>query len=152
MAKNQKNKIIIIFAAFTLLIAASAPFVSAFARETGVKNDQNVPASKETKEEMPNQPVIGPGKAIKPAKNPYADAKITVEIIPAANKTFCYDILIDGKRFIHQPSIPGLPGNKGFATKQKAKKVADYVVKKIRNNEVPPTVTKDELRKLGVLK
>ena len=32
-----------------------------------------------------------------------------------------------------------------------AKKVAEFVIKKIRNNELPPTVTIEELRALGVL-
>ena len=84
--------------------------------------------------------------------NPYAKAEIKIKIIPSINKTFGYDIFINGQRVIHQPHIPAVPGNKGFTTKAKAQKVAEFVVKKIRNNDMPPTVTIDDLKKMGVLK
>ena len=89
---------------------------------------------------------------LKEQNNPYANAKITTKIIPSINKTFGYDIIVNGKTLVHQPSIPAMPGNNGFTTKEKARKVADFVVKKIRNNEMPPTVTVDDLNKMGVLK
>ena len=85
-------------------------------------------------------------------KNPYANAELTIKIIPSTNHTFGYDILLYGRPLVHQPSIPGLPGNDGFTTKEKAQKVAELVLKKIRNNEMPPTVTIEELNSLGVLK
>lgn len=91
-------------------------------------------------------------KDIKNQTNPYANAKITIKIIPSVNKTFGYDIFMDGKLLVHQPHIPAVPGNKGFASKEKAQKVAEFVVKKIRRNEMPPTVTVDNLNKMGVLK
>jgi len=94
----------------------------------------------------------GVGKEVKEQKNPYANAELTIKIIPSAKKTFGYDILLYGKPFVHQPSIPGLPGNEGFTTKEAAQTVADFVVKKIRNNEMPPTVTMENLKALGVLK
>ena len=84
--------------------------------------------------------------------NPYANAEITTKIIPSANNTFGYDILMNGRPLVHQPNIPGLPGNEGFTTKERAQKVAEFVLKKIRNNEMPPTVTIEELNTLGVLK
>jgi hypothetical protein len=86
----------------------------------------------------------------KPA--PYSDADISVKVIPSANKTYGYDILLYGRPLVHQPNIPGLPGNKGFTTKKRARTVANYVVKKIRNNEMPPTVTIEDLNKMDVLK
>lgn len=51
---------------------------------------------------------------------------------------------------IHQASIPGKSGNKGFNRKADAQKVAMFVIQKIRKGEMPPTITKDELRNLGV--
>jgi len=89
---------------------------------------------------------------VKEQKNPYANAEITIKIIPSANKTFGYDILLYGRPLVHQPNIPGLPGNEGFTTKERAQTVAEFVVKKIRNNEMPPTVTIEDLNKMGVLK
>lgn len=91
-------------------------------------------------------------KEVKQEKNPYAKAEITVAIISSVNNTFGYDILLFGKPIVHQPNIPGLPGNEGFTTKEKAQAVADFVVNKIRKNEMPPTVTMEELNALGVLK
>jgi len=89
---------------------------------------------------------------VKEQKNPYADAEITIKIIPSVNNTFGYDILLYGRPLVHQPNIPGLPGNEGFTTKARAQTIAEFVVKKIRNNEMPPTVTIEDLNKMGVLK
>ncbi len=88
---------------------------------------------------------------VKQQKNPYANAEITIKIIPSTQKTFGYDILLHGKPLVHQPNIPALPGNEGFSTREKAQTVAEFVVKKIRKNEMPPTVTIEDLNKMGVL-
>ena len=85
------------------------------------------------------------------AVNPYRDAEIKAVIIPLASNTYGYDIYVYGSVLVHQPSRPGLPGNTGFATEEDAMKVAELVIKKIRNNEMPPTVTIEELRELRVL-
>jgi hypothetical protein len=95
---------------------------------------------------------ISADEAVKQQKNPYANAEIAIKIIPSANKTFGYDILLYGRPLVHQPTIPGLPGNEGFATKKRAQTVAEFVVKKIRNNEMPSTVTIDDLNNIRVLK
>jgi hypothetical protein len=86
-----------------------------------------------------------------PAAARLASNKLTYNIIPAANNTFCYDVLADGKILIHQPSKPGLPGNEGFKTKTSAEKVAQLIMTKIKNGEMPPSVTPAELKKLNVL-
>lgn len=62
-----------------------------------------------------------------------------------------YNILLDGKLFIRQPSIPSMPGNKGFADEEKAKKVAEFITYKIQNGIMPPSTNKQELDSLGVL-
>jgi hypothetical protein len=95
---------------------------------------------------------ISADEAEKQQKNSYAKAEITITIIPSSNNTFGYDILLYGKPFVHQPNIPGLPGNEGFTTKKKAQTVAEFVVKKIKNNEIPPTVAVEDLNSMGVLK
>ncbi len=99
------------------------------------------------KDASPQQAVPGQEKT-----NPYKDADISIRIIPSVNKTYGYDILLYKRPLVHQPSIPGLPGNEGFTTEERARTVAEFVVKKIRNNEMPPTVSIDDLNKLGVLK
>lgn len=89
---------------------------------------------------------------IREKKSPYTNVEITIKIIPSANNTFGYDILLYGRPMVHQLNIPGLPGNEGFSTKMKAQTVAEFVVKKIRNNEMPPTVTMEDLNAMDVLK
>ena len=84
-------------------------------------------------------------------ENPYRDAEIKAVVIPSADDTFGYDIYLYGSVLVHQPARPGLSGNAGFATEEDAMKVAELVIKKIRNNEMPPTVTMEELRALGLL-
>jgi hypothetical protein len=91
-------------------------------------------------------------KEVKQQENPYTSAELTIRIIPSVNNTFGYDILLYGRPLVHQPTIPGLPGNEGFSTKERAQKIAEFVVKKIRNNEMPPTVTIEDLNNISVLK
>jgi len=76
---------------------------------------------------------------------------IRMEIIPAPNNTFGYNILKNGKVFIHQPHIPAVAGNKGFSTEAKARKAAAFAISKIEKNIIPPTITAAELDSLGVL-
>lgn len=95
---------------------------------------------------------LAAGDAVKQHNNPYAGADMAIRIIPSANNTFGYDILLDGRPLVHQPMIPGLPGIEGFTTEERARTVAEFVLKKIRNNEMPPTVTIDDLKRMAVLK
>ncbi|MFN8286276.1 MAG: DUF4907 domain-containing protein [Chitinophagales bacterium] len=86
-----------------------------------------------------------------PSNENLKQAKFTYRIITATNNTSCYDILMDGKLFIHQTSIPGMPGNEGFKTKEQAGRVAELVIQKLKNGEMPPTVSEEEMRKLKAL-
>jgi hypothetical protein len=94
---------------------------------------------------------ISAEESVKQQTNPYTNAEMTIKILPSANNTFGYDILLYGRPLVHQPNIPGLPGNEGFTTKKTAQIVAEFVVKKIRNSEIPPTVTIEDLNNMGVL-
>jgi len=75
----------------------------------------------------------------------------TYKVLPSINGTWGYTILKEKKIFIHQASIPGLPGNEGFKSKSDAGKVARLVIKKLKKGEMPPTVSKDELTNLNIL-
>jgi len=75
----------------------------------------------------------------------------TYKIIPSINNTWGYDIYKGEKILIHQTNIPGMPGNNGFKTKSDSKKVARLVVEKLKNGEMPPSVTIEEMKKLNVL-
>lgn len=101
------------------------------------------------------QPTVTP-KAPAETKFPEASAfeksKMTCKVIDAPNKTFGYDIFADGKLLIHQASVPGMPGNNGFTTKEGAEKVGQLVIGKIKKGEMPPTVSKEEMQKLKAIK
>jgi hypothetical protein len=136
------NKIVIFLAVlFLLFIFAGVPLKSISADENSGK--------KEVKQDVKQQDVK---QEAKEQNNLYANAQISIKIIPSINKTFGYDILVKGKPLIHQPNIPAMPGNEGFKTKKSAQKVAEFVVKKIRKNEMPPTVTIADLNRMDVLK
>lgn len=61
-----------------------------------------------------------------------------------------YDILNKGTLFIHQPTIPGQSGMVGFASQEQARRVGERVVEKINDTKALPTLSNDELRRLGV--
>ena len=65
---------------------------------------------------------------------------------------FGYNVLVDGKIFVHQPSIPSIPGNQTFSSKEKAELVANLVMLKLKNNIMPPSVSKNELDSLQIFK
>ncbi len=66
------------------------------------------------------------------------------------DKGWGYSILVNNKLLIRQDIIPAVEGNKGFATKDDATKVAELVLDKIKNNE-KPIVKKEDLKKLGII-
>jgi len=77
-------------------------------------------------------------------------ADTTYRIIHTAENRYGYEILIKKSLFIHQPSIPGLAGNKGFMRKSDAEKVAMLVIKKIQKGILPPTITTKELDSMKI--
>ena len=74
----------------------------------------------------------------------------TFRIIPSEGNTYGYDILVKNKILIHQPNIPGRPGNKGFAVKGDAEKVARMIIKKLQQGIMPPATSTKELDSLKV--
>ncbi len=74
----------------------------------------------------------------------------TYHIISSAGNSFGYEIQIQDKVIIRQPSIPGVPGIKGFDTKEDAEKVAALVIIKLRRGIMPPTIEKKDLDSLNV--
>lgn len=89
--------------------------------------------------------------------NPYLDSKITVEVFKVdsietnGSRGWGYDIMIDGKIYIHQPNVPAVMGNNGFSSEELARTAGEYIVSKIMKNILPPSVTPEELDSLGLL-
>lgn len=96
-------------------------------------------------------PVKSEQKTDFPSGDAFKNAKITYKLIPGINDTWGYDILVNDKLTIHQPSIPSLPGNEGFKTKEGAEKVAKLVIKKMKKGEMPPSIDAEEMKKLKVI-
>jgi hypothetical protein len=61
-----------------------------------------------------------------------------------------YRISEKGKQIIDQQTIPGVPGNQGFLTSEDAQKVAELVIEKLEKGSFPPTISEEELQKLGI--
>lgn len=68
----------------------------------------------------------------------------------AALKGYGYNILMDGKLYVHQPHIPAVAGNRGFASVADAKKAGDFIKYKVEHHIVPPSVTVEELDSLMI--
>jgi hypothetical protein len=94
----------------------------------------------------PQAPLVG--------KNVSFETK-TFEVKDSSSKKMLgwgYDIFIDGKRTIHQPIIPAVPGNNSFSSEEKAKKTAEFAVGKMKSSGSLPTLSIEELDSLGVTK
>lgn len=61
-----------------------------------------------------------------------------------------YDILIDGKVFIHQDRIPAVSGIRGFKSEADALEVGTFVARKIVNNKPPIAVKIKDLDSMKI--
>lgn len=80
----------------------------------------------------------------------YSHSDTTYRIISSIANTYGYEILINGKTFIRQKNIPGLPGLTGFKRKEDAEKAAHLVLKKLTAGIMPPSIDKYELDSMKV--
>lgn len=87
---------------------------------------------------------------IKPT-NPYVNMALVVEAIPSEENTWGYKITANGRTIISQTNIPGFPGNLGFNLENNAVRTGEFVLSKIKKGEFPPTVTIEDLNRLGVI-
>ena len=82
--------------------------------------------------------------------NPYENSEITVNTFEE-DTGWGYDVSIDGNLYVHQPNIPAVGGNKSFVTEADARATGNLAVQKINEGIIPPTITVDELRAIGVV-
>jgi hypothetical protein len=61
-----------------------------------------------------------------------------------------YQILKKNKLIITQKQIPAIQGNFGFISEEESKLVANLVIQKMSNGEFPPSITIEELNRLGI--
>jgi len=87
-----------------------------------------------------------PAQEAPPKKTEY-----TVATFQNETKDWGYEIIVDGKLFIHQAHIPAQQGIKGFSTEEKALKTGNFMVYKLNMGMDMPTVNLAELDSLKVL-
>lgn len=61
-----------------------------------------------------------------------------------------YDLVINGKKTVHQPMIPAVQGNKSFATEQDAKAVGELAAARMRKTGDLPTINVKDLDSLKI--
>jgi hypothetical protein len=77
---------------------------------------------------------------------------VLVEVKPITSSFgWGYEIVAGGKVYIRQEFIPAIYGKHGFRTSEDAVKVGKKVVSKINAKQLPPTITIDELREMGII-
>jgi len=88
-----------------------------------------------------------------PAENNSVPAKPVVVDIKTFQQDdgWGYDIYVDGVQYIHQPNIPAVNGLHTFKTEHDAQLVATAVAQKIQNNIMPPTITIEEMKSMGIV-
>jgi hypothetical protein len=62
-----------------------------------------------------------------------------------------YRIYKQDTLFIEQPTIPGIIGNQGFHSEEKAKEIGVIITQKLKDGIFPPTISEEELRAHGVV-
>ena len=82
---------------------------------------------------------------------PAAAKTYRYKVFAKPDGTYGYDIFSGAKKLIHQETIPGQPGNRGFVLQSSAAKVAGLVISKLQQNIFPPAVTTAELKQLQAL-
>ncbi|GAB3340977.1 hypothetical protein GCM10027299_54850 [Larkinella ripae] len=61
-----------------------------------------------------------------------------------------YQMVLNGKTVIDQPTVPGQAGQHGFVSEALARRVGERVVAKLRLGQFPPTLSPTELTQLGI--
>jgi hypothetical protein len=80
----------------------------------------------------------------------FTNSKLPVRISSFHTVTgWGYEIIVDGKTFIHQQYIPAVEGYKSFETSEDALKVGNYLVEKMKNKK-HPIITVEELKQLNI--
>ena len=86
----------------------------------------------------------------KPASTANVEIKTFLHSNEDHTEGYGYDIIVDGKLYIHQPHIPAVSGNRSFQSEADAKKAGEFVANKIRNNIMPPGISIEELDSIGI--
>ena len=79
-----------------------------------------------------------------------ADDRLPVKVLSYRTAAgWGYEIMVDGKTFIHQDYIPAVQGNKSFHSPEEALKVGNYLLEKMKKSE-RPFITIEELKGMRI--
>lgn len=84
--------------------------------------------------------------------NDVLSSEWSYKVISISENNWGYQIFQKGTMIINQTSIPSIQGIDGFDSEEKAERTAKHILNKVENGTFPPTVNKEELEKLGVLR
>ena len=74
------------------------------------------------------------------------------EVVLISENNWGYQLFQKGTMIINQTSIPSVQGVDGFDSQEKADRTAKHIINKLENGIFPPTVNKEELDSLDVLR
>ncbi|MGC8864883.1 MAG: DUF4907 domain-containing protein [Bacteroidales bacterium] len=84
-------------------------------------------------------------------KNDKTTDSLAIQVYRVDKKGWGYRILKKDKPFINQPFIPSIGRKISFSDSLQASRIAQLVVKKLRNNIIPPAISQQELDSMGVI-
>ena len=106
----------------------------------GYSTDQKIELAQDSKSKQIKKPSF-------PAISAQANIEVkTIEL----NECWGYEIYKDSTLLIQQKNIPAVQGNHGFKSEKQANDVGNFVANKIKSGVFPPTISKEELNRLGV--
>ncbi|HXC05008.1 MAG TPA: DUF4907 domain-containing protein, partial [Bacteroidia bacterium] len=84
------------------------------------------------------------------SSNPSPPSDVELKLTKEASG-WVYDIYISGKKSIHQPVIPAVPGNQNFASEKDARVTGELMAYKIKHGITPPSISSSELDSLHIV-
>jgi len=76
--------------------------------------------------------------------------ELSLKVTESDNAGYGFEILQGANTLIIQPHIPAIQGIKGFETDQQASIVGNYMIYKINNGIMPPSISIQDLDSLGI--
>lgn len=76
--------------------------------------------------------------------------KFDVVAVEIEGGGYGYHIMQDGNLFIKQEIVPSVQGKRTFKSETDALLVGEFVADKLRNGIMPPSISREEIEKLGV--
>lgn len=111
------------------------------------KGEEVVEQSKREKPSENEKERVGQKESVSEGKSEW-----TYKVIFISENNWGYQLFQNEKMMINQTSIPSIQGINGFDSEEKADRTAKYILSKLEKGIFPPTVNKEELENLDVLR